>query len=74
MGEITEGKLVRGANLNVDNAAGARLLTVGRRPDGVIVLVARGRLDFPGGNTVLLSAEDAVALADYLTGKESGDG
>lgn len=74
MATATEGKLARDRHLNVDNAAGARLLTVGRRPDGVVVLVARGRLDFPGGNTVLLSAEDAAVLANYLTGKESDEG
>lgn len=71
MATATEGKLVRTRHLNVDNAAGARMLTVGREPDGSVLMVARGRLDFPGGNTVRLSAEDAATLANYLTGKEN---
>lgn len=73
MATASEGKLARTKYLNVDNAAGARLLTVERRPDGIVVLVSRGGLDAFGGNTVLLSAEDAAALANYLTGKESDE-
>lgn len=74
MTTASEGKLARTRHLNVDNAVGTRLLTVERRPDGVVVLVARSALGAHGGNTVLLSAEDAAALANYLTGKESHEG
>jgi hypothetical protein len=64
------GVLTRTGHLNIDNEAGSRLLTLGREPDGSVILVARQALQAVGGNTVKLSAEKAAEIARYLTGDE----